>query len=272
MKRKTKIENSEKILLVDDNEVNQELAAEMLKLMGYAVDVAHDGEQALQALDRRDYQLVLMDCEMPVMNGYVATRLWRQRERETQRRPIPVIAITASEKVRCLEAGMNDFLTKPFDYETFSQTIHYWLNGKKAGAKNLTENAENNEARAEADKESQEHVLDQTQLDLLRNWRGQPNPELTEKVMRLCLAQITQLRTDIFEAAQQGDVIATAGMAHTLKSSSGTVGAMRLMSLCQKIETLYETTGTIEMDLVTRIGQACADAEVALNQELELLA
>lgn len=213
MKQKTNIENKEKILLVEDNEVNQELATEMLKLMGYAVDIARDGEQALQALDRVNYQLVLMDCEMPVMNGYVATRLWRERERETQRQAIPVIAITAGEKVRCLEAGMNDFLIKPFDYESFSQTIQKWLNGKKPGAQNRTEKVENNEVRAEADKESQ--VLDQTQLDLLRNWRGKPNPELTENIMRLCLAQIIQMRTDMLAAAQQGDVIATAGMAHT---------------------------------------------------------
>lgn len=271
MKKDSGSKSREKILLAEDNEVNQELATEMLKLMGYDVDIAGDGEQALQALDRGSYRLVLMDCKMPVMNGYVATRVWRERERETQRQAIPIIALTAGEYTPCVEAGMNDILSKPFDYEKLSQIVHKWIDDKNGEAENHAKNEERERVRPEADSESQRYVLDQAQLDLLRNWRGKPNPELTERVMRLCLAQVTQLCREMLQAAEQDDVRAVAGIAHTLKSSSGTVGAMRLMSLCQKIETRCETTGTIEMELIERAVQACADAEVALKRELERL-
>lgn len=270
---KQKVDNSsrEKILLAEDNEVNQELAAEMLRFMGYDVDIAGDGEQALQALDRGNYRLVLMDCKMPVMNGCVATRVWRERERETQRQAIPIIALTAGEHIPCFEAGMNDVLSKPFDYENLGRIVHKWLDDKSGEAENHAGNEERERTRPEADSKSQRYVLDQTQLDLLRNWRGEPNPELTERVMRLCLVQVTQLCSEMMQAAEQGDVNTLAGVAHTLKSSSGTVGAMRLMSLCQKIETQCVTTGAIEMGLVELAGQACADAEVALQRELDKL-
>jgi CheY-like chemotaxis protein len=243
----------------------------MLRLMGYDVDIAGDGEQALQALDRGNYRLVLMDCKMPIMNGYVATRLWRERERETQRQSIPIIALTAGEHVPCLEVGMNDALGKPLDYESLSRIVHKWIDDKTGKVGNHTENEARERTCPEAERESERYVLDQAQLDLLRNWRGKPHPELTERVMRLCLEQITQLCSELLQAAERGDVAAVADVVHTLKSSSGTVGAMRLMDLCQKIETQCETTGTIEMELIERASQACADAEAALKRELELL-
>ncbi|MDT8452295.1 MAG: response regulator [Gammaproteobacteria bacterium] len=271
MKQKLDSDNREKILLAEDNEVNQDLAAEMLRLMGYDVDIAGDGEQALQALDRGNYRLVLMDYKMPVMNGCVATQAWRERERETQRQAIPIIALTAGEDALCLDVGMNDILHKPFDYENLSRIVHKWIDAKAGEVENYAENKEVALARPEVDSKSERYVLDQAQLDLLRNWRGKPNPELTERVMRLCLVQISQLCSEMFQAAEQGDATTVAGIAHILKSSSGTVGAMRLMNLCQKIETRCETTGTIEMELIERARQACADAELALKRELERL-
>lgn len=269
MKQNIGSDNRKKILIVEDNEVNRELVAEMLRLMGYDVDIADDGEQALQALHRGNYRLVLMDCKMPVMSGYVATRVWRERERETQRQAIPIIALTAGEHTSCLEAGMNDILSKPFDYEKLRRMVHKWIDNKGGEAENHTENEARERTCSEAERESERYVLDQAQLDLLRNWRGTPNPELTERVMRLCLAQIPQLCSEILQAAEQGDVTTVADSAHKLKSTSGTVGAMRLMNLCRKIENRCETTGRIEMELIEHASQACADAEAALKHELE---
>ena len=107
-----------KILLVEDNNLNQEVVIHMLKIMGYSSSVVNNGEQALKEMNAHNYHIVLMDCEMPVMNGYEATRLWREVERQQQRKPIPIIALTAhisdEHQKKCLDCGMNDFLSKPF--------------------------------------------------------------------------------------------------------------------------------------------------------------
>ena len=109
-----------RILLVEDNEVNQLVAAEMLKSAGYRCEIRSNGRQALEALAETDFDLVLMDCQMPEMDGYEATRQIRQNERQAGKaRPLPILALTANalvgDRQRCLEAGMTDYLKKPLD-------------------------------------------------------------------------------------------------------------------------------------------------------------
>jgi len=106
-----------KLLLAEDNLVNQEVAVEMLEQSGYEIDVANNGEEVLAALSKERYGLVLMDCEMPVMDGFTATKQLREREKLMQCPATPVIALTAHAiegvRERCLASGMNDFLEKP---------------------------------------------------------------------------------------------------------------------------------------------------------------
>lgn len=120
--------NGQSLLLVEDNVVNQMVARGMLERMGYKVDIAAQGEEALQLLQRHDYPLVLMDCNMPVVDGYEATRRMRSDPRW---KDIPVIALTANalqdDRLRCEEAGMNDYLTKPFNREDLQQILAHWL-------------------------------------------------------------------------------------------------------------------------------------------------
>ncbi len=104
-------------LLVEDNEVNQIIAKGALKRLGISTDVTNNGEEAIDAIQDKHYDVVLMDCEMPIMDGFEATRLIRQWEK-TQDRHVPIIALTANESTECqkscLEAGMDDFMQKPF--------------------------------------------------------------------------------------------------------------------------------------------------------------
>ena len=115
------------LLLVEDNQVNQMVAGTMLKKMGHTVDVAENGEEALAALAERPYDIVLMDCQMPVMDGYTATRRIRENPRW---RELPIIAVTANvmqgDRDDCFTAGMNDYVTKPYNRQELLSVIQRW--------------------------------------------------------------------------------------------------------------------------------------------------
>jgi CheY-like chemotaxis protein/anti-sigma regulatory factor (Ser/Thr protein kinase) len=115
-----------RILLVEDNVVNQKIALRMLQKMQHRVDVADNGAEALEKLSRTNYALILMDVSMPVMDGFEATRLIRRRE-EKNGRHVPIVALTANamegDRERCIEAGMDEYLPKPVRAETLQQCI-----------------------------------------------------------------------------------------------------------------------------------------------------
>jgi len=124
-------EASQPLLLVEDNAVNRKVFMALLSRLGYRVDVAVNGAEALSQLSERRYCAVLMDCQMPVLDGYAATEELRRREGTGPR--TPVIALTASamasDRERCLAAGMDDYLTKPVNSERLTTTLAYWLEG-----------------------------------------------------------------------------------------------------------------------------------------------
>jgi CheY-like chemotaxis protein len=115
------------VLLVEDNRVNQIVASSMLHKLGYQVDVAGNGARALEALRQRVYDIVLMDCQMPVMDGYTATA---QIRRERKWANLPIIAVTANvmqgDKDLCIAAGMNDYITKPYNKRDLEAVIEHW--------------------------------------------------------------------------------------------------------------------------------------------------
>ncbi len=119
-----------RILLVEDNKVNQMVANKMLTAMGLTVDLAENGEKALAALAQTRYDLVLMDCQMPVLDGYEATRAFRSREPQGDKR-LPIIAMTANamagDRQKCLEAGMDDYLAKPVKKDLLRTLLGQWL-------------------------------------------------------------------------------------------------------------------------------------------------
>jgi signal transduction histidine kinase/CheY-like chemotaxis protein len=125
-----------RLLVVEDNVVNQKVAMRMLLKMGYEVDLAEDGRQALERLSATRYDAVLMDCQMPEMDGYQATRHIRDPASAVLDHEVPVIAMTANafaeDRERCLEAGMNDFLSKPVDRSTLEQMLQKWRVSKVA--------------------------------------------------------------------------------------------------------------------------------------------
>src|SRR5690606_22794334 len=124
-----------RVLVVEDQAINREVACAMLVGIGVEVDVAVDGRQALEMLAERCYDLVLMDCQMPEMDGFSATRALREREGSSER--VPVIALTADTtsvaREACYEAGMDDYLGKPFSRATLHAKLARWLPAQQAG-------------------------------------------------------------------------------------------------------------------------------------------
>jgi CheY-like chemotaxis protein len=119
--------------VAEDNPVNQKVAARLLERLGMEVDVAADGSQALELWRRRDYDLVLLDCQMPVLDGYrTATTLRAEEERDEH---VPIVALTANamaeDRARCLNAGMDDYLAKPVRLEDLREVVERWVAGAR---------------------------------------------------------------------------------------------------------------------------------------------
>ncbi len=121
-----------RILLAEDNPVSCLVARSQLEGLGYQVDVAENGLEVLDALEERDYDLVLMDCQMPELDGYETTR--RIRQREVGERHTPVIAVTAhamaGDREKCLAAGMDDYVSKPFREKALADVLESWLGSR----------------------------------------------------------------------------------------------------------------------------------------------
>ena len=119
-----------KVLVVEDNIVNQKVAVKRLHSLGFFADVVENGRLALDSLAAESYDLILMDCQMPVLDGYETTKQIRQNECGTSKH-IPIIAVTANalngDREKCLDAGMDDYMSKPFKKEKLESVLSHWL-------------------------------------------------------------------------------------------------------------------------------------------------
>lgn len=120
-----------RILVVEDNAVNQEVALGMLEKIGFSAEVADNGQEGLDRIQSERFDLVLMDCQMPVLDGYAATRALRERETRESLERMPVVALTANamtgDAEKCIDAGMDDYLSKPFEEHSLEEKIVFWL-------------------------------------------------------------------------------------------------------------------------------------------------
>jgi CheY-like chemotaxis protein/HPt (histidine-containing phosphotransfer) domain-containing protein len=238
-----------RVLLVEDNEVNQKVAEAVLALFGCAVDVANHGREALDWLERRSYDLVLMDCQMPVMDGFQATACIRERERralaETGRpaKRLPIVALTAhaisGDRDRCLAAGMDDYLTKPFARDELLAVLQRWLPAPVPSPAAIepppspSPSPPTGTPAADLDRESS---IDRSVLDKIRALERGGAAGLLARVVELYLRGTPPLIEQMRQAIDANDEGALRVAAHTLKSSSANVGAMKLNGLCKELE------------------------------------
>ena len=213
-----------RILVVEDNVVNQKVAIGMLNRMGYRCEVAANGLEALDALRRMSYDLVLMDCQMPDMDGYDATREIRKLEGESQRTPI--VAMTAEamrgDRERCLAAGMDDYLTKPIEPDALEEMLDkFFLDAGAADARTQPD-----EAQDETPPVDVEGLHDATDGD----------KELERELIHFFVEDQSERVASAEEACANQDMESLRRQAHAMRGSSANMGATRLAEVALEIE------------------------------------
>ncbi len=221
-----------RVLLVEDNPVNQGVILKVLSKLGMRCETAADGEEAVRLCQQQRYDMVFMDCQMPVMDGYEATAQIRKLENEGQRLPMPIIAMTANamegDREKCLDAGMDDYLPKPVSLEQLRNTVRDWL--FTTGGGNTVPKVVDEASPAGVSRS----VLDETVLAELKVIMEDEYLNLLATYLR----NAPTLLDDVREAVENGDVQAMVIPYHSLKSSSANVGAMPLSELARDAEHL----------------------------------
>ncbi|MBA2342509.1 MAG: response regulator, partial [Thermoleophilaceae bacterium] len=234
------------VLVAEDTQVNQAVAARMLEKGGFRVELAANGREAIDALSERSYAAVLMDCQMPELDGYEATRKIRDRE---QGRHTPIIAMTASsmegDRERCLAVGMDDYLSKPLRARALTEALGRWVpSGDRASG-----------------------VLDEAVIGDLQDLE----PDALSKLLSMYFEEASSQLSALEHLVGRSDAPAAAKVAHKLKGSSGAVGAARIAGIAKELE-IQALDGDLGNagELLDRLGSALGDTEAAFRSSTEL--
>jgi CheY-like chemotaxis protein/HPt (histidine-containing phosphotransfer) domain-containing protein len=257
------------ILVVEDNLINQQVALGILQIQGYSVTVVNNGREALDAHTEGSFDLILMDCHMPEMDGFEATREIRERERATGRH-MPIVALTANamaqDREACLAAGMDDHLPKPFSMLTLQDMLDRWM--PRAVAEPAPAVAPAPSAPAKDDE-----VIDRRVLDELGKVRTNGKAELLARVINLYLVESPKLVHKLKQAASISNAPEVASVAHSLKSSSANVGAKMLSRYCADLEHSARRADAEEArKLLVKVETEHRSVQSALAAEFETLA
>jgi CheY-like chemotaxis protein len=246
-----------RVLLVEDNEVNCKVALNMLCKLGISVELVHDGLAAVQATARERFAAVLMDCQMPVMDGYEATAAIRERERADGSTRLPIVAMTANamkgDHERCISAGMDDYISKPFKRDGLETVLRKWLSSNTRS--NAVVETTTNASAPGRD------PLDRPTIEELRELLEEEFDELIETYIEDAPSRIEKLAS----AAQVGDTEAVYQCAHSLKSSSANVGALELSAIARNLEELSRSGTVPGSDLLEQAQQEARQVLDALE-------
>jgi two-component system, sensor histidine kinase and response regulator len=229
------------VLLVEDNEINQEVAMEILSSAGATVDIANNGKEAVEAVNKSNYDVVLMDLQMPIMGGYEATKIIRTQVKHIE---LPIIAMTAHAmqgvKTECLEAGMNDYVSKPIDPRSLFSTIKKWV-------KKTVE-----ESKIQLDEHSDFEVsgVETIQLpaiipgiDIVAGLdRLNGNKKLFKKLLIDFSKKYSSFSTDIKKAMTKNNLEEASRLAHTLKGVAGNISAKEIQSTAAELELSFSNS------------------------------
>lgn len=247
-----------RLLLVEDNPVNLLVAQKLMSVLGCQADTAINGQVALQKMRDHPFDAVLMDCQMPVLDGYSATRHWRTHEAANGLPRLPIIAMTANamagDRQRCLDAGMDDYLSKPIALQELAACLQRWCSPLPAPAARTqtpepaiaaTAIVVPEESASPTPPPASLPVLQRDVLDELREIAG---PE-TATIIDVFLDDTSPVVRKLQEAALAPDLGQLRELAHSLKSSSANVGAMALSAAARRIE-LDARAGTLDRPAV----------------------
>jgi two-component system sensor histidine kinase/response regulator len=261
-----------RVLMVEDNPVNLAVGIGFLESLGCEVETAMDGLEALEHHRKAEFSLILMDCQMPVMDGFQATAEIRTHEKERARRT-PIIALTASavegDRERCLGSGMDDYLPKPYTRGQVREMLESWLSPTQCMDSQIGAISSNPEAAMPMPTATiDENVLDEL-AQIQTDWHG----NLAQRSVRLFLEKAPALLRSLEEGAANGDLALLFNTSHRLKSSSGMIGAVELSSRCRHLETMAQAgTASNAPALVQAIIAAYDMAAVSLSARLAPIA
>ncbi|MET3922743.1 response regulator [Arthrobacter sp. UYEF20] len=239
-----------RILVVEDNEVNQLVARGMVAKLGYQVDLVEDGSQAVAATGKVRYAAVLMDCHMPVMDGFEATGAIRARDGNGRR--LPIIAMTAGaldeDRDRCSTAGMDDYLSKPVDLAKLEAVLARWIPPLAPPG--------------------EEPILDPARLSILRSLGAPDGQGLLPQAAEAFRQDIQPSLDSLRRALDDGRGEALEEAAHKLKGAAASIGANRAAALCHQLERTAGTPDHAHPDLLARLEAELALVEAALGYAL----
>ncbi|WP_159441291.1 hybrid sensor histidine kinase/response regulator [Desulfopila aestuarii] len=285
------------VLVAEDNETNREVAKGMLKYFGCRVDFVENGMNAVKAVMKKDYDLVLMDCQMPEMDGYEATMAIRAHEQSAGKESaLKIVALTAhalgGDRERCLKVGMDDYMSKPFKQDDLQEMLRKLFTDKMVRPRQIsacelgrtTKKIESPESdrttvsneqegifEAKTNKRERESAIDVSVLAGLNALEIPGEPSVKDQVVRAYLnngeSTVAKLKGFV-ETGRMNDLRIAA---HTMKSSSANVGALRLSKMCAELESIA-AVGIIENidDLIEAIHNEYLQVEDSLNMELIL--
>jgi two-component system sensor histidine kinase/response regulator len=229
-----------RVLVVEDNPTNQQVVNAMLRSLGVQVTLASNGQEAVELVQNCDFDLVLMDCQMPVMDGLQATAAIRRLPLERGKR-LPIAAVTANalqgDEQNCLEAGMNDFLPKPFKLAQLQALLARWLPRAGEASSSNTAALEAAEARDAAGAPGSD-AIDLRVLQTVRELDPAGGMDLVKTILRIFIESAGESLTRIENAILARDGRQLAAAAHALKSSTANVGATTLSEFYRRLEQL----------------------------------
>jgi len=221
-----------RILLAEDNPVNQKVALRQLAKLGYEVDAVNNGDEALRAIEKFLYPLVLMDCQMPILDGYKATGRIREMQAASPfrwaHRPY-VIAMTANaltgDRETCLNAGMDDYISKPVRIDELEAALQRGIDSMDSSSA----------PKSETPKDADEPLVDPAAVENLRALRCEGEPDPLAELIDLFLEDTPERFAQMHDGLKKTDAHALEAGAHSLKGSASNLGALSLASNCGRI-------------------------------------
>ena len=253
------------VLLAEDNVINQQVAVEILSNVGIRIDIANNGKEAVRRVYEYEYDAVLMDVQMPEMDGFEASRRIRRDDRFDD---LPIIAMTAHAmkgvREECLEAGMNDYVAKPIDNDELFATLAQWMKPRNPSNQNLEPCDPPVANAADGDDRDIWHVTDLPGMDVRACLEGLGgNKKLFKKLLKQFDEHYSKAAIDIRQALNEGDVETPKRLSHTLKGVAGVFSAKKLYDASLALETGIKQNETHSLDHLLN------DFETALHQVLE---
>ncbi len=244
-----------RILIAEDVETNQKILVEMIQMLGHVTSVADNGSIAVEKFKNQAFDLIFMDCQMPLMDGYAATRKIRQIEDSLDRESIPIIALTAGfnkeDRKKCIQAGMDFYLTKPFSIADIKGVLReYAKTGKKQEGEIPPPNDEKeNNANATFTNKNNDEVMNFSAVESIKEIERQTGNIILPDIFNGFKDQMNEKLDQLCQLVDSSDQIELSKAAHAIKSMSANIGAEKVRSLSAQIESDAKNNQKVNLEL-----------------------